>query len=285
MLRARTCSAASGVLRIDGVGRADLAGEAELVVRQIDGDDLARAGGDGAENRGQADTAEADHRGGLAELEIGGVDDGADAGEHGASEEGRFHQGKFGVDLDHGMPRNHGVIGETGDAEMMIDRHTVAMQAAFAGEQRAGAVGGSTWFAEGGAALGAGHAVAAARHEHHHHVVARLEVGHIGADFLHNARGFMAERHRHRARAVAVDDGEIGVAQASGGDADQHFGASRRIEIERLDRQRPGFRVGRFGAHLVEDGGADFHFCSPYAGSVTGRRARSSSTRTRVFSV
>src|SRR6187431_1797454 len=45
---------------VEGVGRAELAGKPELLVREIDRDDPARPRGDGAEDRAQADAAEAD---------------------------------------------------------------------------------------------------------------------------------------------------------------------------------------------------------------------------------
>ena len=54
--------------------------------------------------------------------------------------------------------------------------------------------------------------LAAAWHEDQCDVVARLEPLGSFADLLDDAGRFVAERHRHRARAVAVDDGEVGMA-------------------------------------------------------------------------
>ena len=107
--------------------------------------------------------------------------------------------------------------------------------------------------------------MAATGHEHHDDMIARLKVGDVLTDLLDDTGGLVAERHRHRARAVAVDDREIGMAQARGGDAHQHFTSSRRIEFDLGDAKRLADGIRRRGAHTIEDGGPDLHvrpFCS-----------------------
>jgi hypothetical protein len=117
--------------------------------------------------------------------------------------------------------------------------------------------------AQGRAALGAGQAVAAGRHEHHDHVVARHEVGHVLAHLLDHARGLVAERHRHRPRAVAVDDGQVGMAQPGGGDPHQHLAPAGPVQLDRRHAQRLARRIRRRSPHAVQYRGLDLHDVSP----------------------
>ncbi len=91
------------------VARAEFGREGELVVRKIDGDDLARAGEPRAEDNAQAHAAQAHHRDRLARLEFGGVDDRANPGQHRAAEQSREFQRQVGVDLHAGFARHHRV--------------------------------------------------------------------------------------------------------------------------------------------------------------------------------
>ena len=59
--------------------------------------------GDRAEQRGQADAAEPDHGDRGAGGHLGRVEDGTDAGQHGAAEQGGLLQGQVLVDLDQRM--------------------------------------------------------------------------------------------------------------------------------------------------------------------------------------
>ena len=121
---------------------------------------------------------------------------------------------------------------------MVQDRLAVAGEPRPAAEQRARAVGGAARLARRQPVGGAAGAVAAARQERHDHPLSDREVRHRGADPLDDARRLVAEQHRHRADPVAVDDRQVGVAQAGGLDADQELGVTRRVEVEVGDRQR-----------------------------------------------
>ena len=131
------------------------------------------------------------------------------------------------------------------------------MQPAFAGQQRAGTVGGGAGFAQRRPALGAGQAVAAARHEHHHDVVADAEIVDAVAEPFDHAGGLVAEHHRRRSRTVAVDHREIGMAQPGGADLHQHLAApGRQARISRSKAASILRRAAR--AHPVQHCGLIF---------------------------
>ena len=114
--------------RIERVRRAERFRELELRIREIDGDDLPRAGRARAEQRREPDAAEADHRHRRARAHLRGVDDGADAGEHGAPEQRGFVERQLRVDLHQRTPRHDCVFREHRAAEMVIDRLAVLRQ-------------------------------------------------------------------------------------------------------------------------------------------------------------
>ena len=68
-------------------------------------------------------------------------------------------------------------------------------------------------------------------------MVANLDVLHAGADLAHDARTLVADHGRQFARAYALDGGEIGVAEARGGDLDQHLAGTRSVQFHLLDSQ------------------------------------------------
>ena len=73
---------------LDRVGRAELLGELELLGHDVDGDDRPGLLQDGAEQRREADAAEAEDGDALPGLDPGRVDRGADAGQDRAAEQG-----------------------------------------------------------------------------------------------------------------------------------------------------------------------------------------------------
>src|SRR6185369_7316541 len=113
------------------------------------------------------------------------------------------------------------------DAEMMVDRESLALDPARTREQRALAVCRRARLAERGPPFGARQAVPAAGHEDHHDVIAAREIVDAGTELLDNAGRLVPERHRHRTRPVAVDYRQIRMAKPCSGDADQHLAVSR----------------------------------------------------------
>ena len=193
---------ADGVVRagVDRVTCAEFRREGELLVRKIDGDDLARASEPCAEHDAQAHAAQAHHRDRLARFDLGGVDDRADPGQHRAAEQSGQFKRQVGVDLDAGFARHHCVGRKARDAEQVVHRLGVKGKPPLAGKQRSSGVGLRRRLAKRGTSRHAGVAVAAACDEHQHHVVADRKIGHPVADRLDNSRRLVAERHRRRAR-------------------------------------------------------------------------------------
>ncbi len=135
----------------------------------------------------------------------------------------------------------------------------VAAEATLAAQEFADGVVRRAGLAEGGPPLRAGSAMAATRHEHADDEVALLQVVNERADLLDNAGGLVAERHRQRPWPVAVDDGEIGMAQARRRNADQDLARSRSFQVDLLNPERARLRVRGGQAHLFENRGLDLH--------------------------
>ena len=116
-----------------------------------------------------------------------------------------------------------------------------------------------------GRALGA---LAAARQEGHDHTRAEGQVVDAVADLLDDAGGLVAEQYGRRAHAVAVDDAEVGMADAGGLDAHQDLAGAGGRQVEIVHRKRPGFGVRPAKTDLFEYGATDPH---GYQTAVTAR--------------
>ena len=257
---ARTACTASGDAGVDRIGRAERPGEGELVVREVDGDDLARAGELRAEDRAQAHAAEArppatDAPGSICAVLITAPTPGQDR----AAEQGREVERQVRVDLDAGFARDDRMGREGRDAEMVVDRLGLERQPPLARKQRAGAVGFRARLAQRRPPGRARAAAPATRHEHQHDVIADRKVGHAFAERLDDARRLVAERHRHGSRPRAVDHRQIRMAEARRGDLHQNLAAAGRGEVEFGDSRAAA--TGRRAAEgrWLQDGGSDAH--------------------------
>ena len=253
-------------VRIAGAERragAELAGERQLVVVQIDGDEAACADQLRGEQRVQPDAAEADHRDGGARLHPGGVDHRADAGQHGAAEQRGLLERQRGVDPDRRVARDHGALGEGRDPDMMVDRRAVEVQPPRAREQRPLAVGDGARLAQRRPPGAARQAMAAARHEHQDDVVALGEIAHARAERLDHACGFVTQHHRQRPRPVAVDHRQIRMAEPGGLDPHQDLAGARAVELDLLDGQRTTVGIRRRRADPLQNGCPDPHGTPP----------------------
>jgi hypothetical protein len=76
----------------------------------------------------------------------------------------------------------------------------------------------------------------------------------------------MAEDEGQGAGAMAVDDGQIRVAQAAARNLDEDFAVLRGGEFNLLDLDRAGGCVGALGACFAQDGG--FHLHRAFSNSV-----------------
>ncbi len=136
---------------------------------------------------------------------------------------------------------------------------SVAVQADAAVEERARGVRRGARRAGHDAAGAASVALAAPRQERRDDPVADGEArsGCRDADRLDDARGLVAEQHRHGPRAVAVDHGQVGVAHARRLDAHEQLVGAGRIELELADGDRARRRERTLASELLEHGAGD----------------------------
>ncbi|MEZ5178713.1 MAG: hypothetical protein R2746_10660 [Acidimicrobiales bacterium] len=195
----------------DEVSGAELARRRLLRRVGVDGDDRPAARQRQALEHVEADAADADDQGRLADARLGPVEHGAGAGEHGAADERGRRQRHLGID-DHRLGLvDDRVLGEhagVGELERLLAAHGERAR------QLAGRVA-----AVGGLAAVARVALAAVAQGGEHHVVAHLHLGDGVAHLLHHAGALVAEDHRGRERDGAVDHAHVGVAEAGGVDA------------------------------------------------------------------
>ena len=148
------------------------------------------------------------------------------------------------VDPYRRAPIDDRVRRERRHAHVVMDLAAPPVEPPSAAQQLAPAVRRRAVRAHIGLARDARHAFAARRQEGQHDAVAGREQR-VRVAGLHDGRHrLVPERHRQRARAVAVDHRQVGVAQSGGVDAHEQLAGARRIEIDRRKRQRraPGIR-------------------------------------------
>ncbi len=109
------------VLGVDAVGGTHLGGEGELVRVDVNGDDARRTSHLRTLDRAETNTAEAKHGNGGALLDLGGVDDAAEAGGDAAAHEADLGRVRLGVDLHDGDVGEHSVLGKGGAAHEVSD--------------------------------------------------------------------------------------------------------------------------------------------------------------------
>ena len=230
------------------MGRAEFAGEGELVLDGVDGDDLARAGDPRALNGGEADAARAVDGDCRAGLDGGGVERCAGAGHHAAADQRGLVERHVVAHMDERVFVDErvlsvgGEVGELGDGLAVPGEAGVFVGAAL----HLGAA------AQVGASAEAVFAVAAEDGEAHDHVVAGAEVLHQRADLGDDAGGFVSQNAGRLEGVEAVDEMEVGVADAGGGGLDQHLARAGVVDIDAFDGQilvRPVEHSGFHGGH------------------------------------
>ena len=106
--------------------------------------------------------------------------------------------------------------------EVVVNRDAVAREPATASQELAGGV------ADGPGPHGIrprsrSRGTRPQRQERHHHLLADGQVGHVAPERDDAPARLVAEQHGHGAGPVAVDDGQVGVADTRRGDLDQHL--------------------------------------------------------------
>ena len=108
-------------------------------------------------------------------------------------------------------------------ADEVVHRLALVGQATSTAQQRAGGVGCSRRLAQHRPPFGARQAVATTGHEDQDHMVARHQVRHAFAQRLDHAGGRMPQHDGRAARTVAIDNRQVGVAQAGRCDPHKHL--------------------------------------------------------------
>jgi hypothetical protein len=145
----------------------------------------------------------------------------------------------------------------------VIDRLAVHVQPMMAAQQLAGGARRHRALADIGPSLEAAPAAAAAHVEGEADMIADLDVVHARAELDDLARAFVTQHDRRRPRPVAIDQRQIGVAEAGAAHLDQHLALAGRIEIELDDLDRLALGEGARRAALHQHSGFGLHAIPP----------------------
>ena len=246
----------------------------EPALREVDRDDPLGSRKPAADHGAKPDEAAAEDDARRARLDPRRVERGADPGREPARERRAAVERRFGADLRERDLRHHRVLREGRCA------HEVAQRLAVAGEpgRPVGQVAEALLVANRDAAVGAVaeamDALPALGGEEGDHVVAGRNEAHAVADALDDAGALVPEHARRITGRIGTGGGvEVGVADAAGGEPDEHLAPLRLGEIDLLNDER--------AAELLENCCANSHGASlsrpwrvPHAPSGRTGRAR-----------
>ena len=102
-------------------------------------------------------------------------------------------------------------------------------------------------------------ALAASREKGHHDPVPGIYARDEFPAFFDDGRRLMPQQHRQRPGPVAVDDREIGMAQASHLHAHEHLVGTGRVQVEFTQSQGGANCIRATVPGLFEDGTDDLH--------------------------
>ena len=218
----------------------------------VDADDLVGSGHARALDDIEADTAESKHHHIGARLDLGGVDDRADAGGDAAADVADLVERRVLADFRDRDLRQHGVIRKGRCAHVVVDGFAAERKTRGAVGHQALALGSADRGAEIGLARKAGRALPAFRRVQRNNVIAFFHTGDAATDIDNHARALMAEDRRKQPFGVSARQCEfVGVANAGGLDLDHHLALARPLELHGGYFQR----LSRGGG----DGGANIH--------------------------
>lgn len=158
------------ILGVDEIGSAQLPDNLEFARLDIDRNDSPGLGHGGADDRGQADAAQAEDRHAGALLHLCRVEHRTDAGDHAATEQADLFQRRIPGDFGLGNFRQHGVFGKGRSAHVVENGSALIGKTAGAVRHQALALGRTNFLAEVGLAGRAELTVAAFRgvqRDHH----------------------------------------------------------------------------------------------------------------------
>ena len=242
---------AADLLRIDEMRHAEALAPRFLFRVEIDADDHVGADEPQPLDDVEPDAAEPEHDALGARLDLGGVDDRADAGGDAAADVADLVERRVLADFRHRDLRQHGEIGEGRAAHIVMDLLAADREARRAVGHHALALGRADRGAEIGLARQAGRAGAAFRRIERNDVVALLDRGHAGTDIDDDAGALVAEDRRKQSLRIGARQRElVGVADAGRLDLDQHLAGARAVELDGRHFQRLAGRIGHGGANV-----------------------------------
>ena len=181
----------------------------------------------------------------LPGVDFGGVEDRAETGGDGAADQRRAIERHLVADLHQGVLVDEHHLGEGREAQELVDR---------------GAIPGEAWrlvvlplqplpVAEDRPPGEAVLAVTAEDREAADDVVARFDMGDVGADRLDDPGGLVARHGRGVVAVLAFHEVEIAVAEPGGDGAHQHLARTRPVDLDLGDLQHGGDLRQNGGAH------------------------------------
>src|SRR5215210_4249659 len=223
----------SEVSRVDEMRHAE--SPTPLLARrvQIDADDHPCAHKAKALDDIKADSAQTENNGGRPRLNLGGVDDGADAGGDTAANIEHLVERRVGADLGQGDLGHHGEIGKGRAAHVVMHHAAVIGKTAGAVGHHALALGGADFLAEIGLGIEAVFTLATLGRVKRDDMIVPFQRGDARAKLAHYPGALMAHDGRKQTFGIRPGDGElIGVADAARLDLDQHLARFRPLEVE-----------------------------------------------------
>src|SRR6185312_4876330 len=203
---------------------------------EVDADDLVRANQARSLNDVEADAAETEHDDIGARLDFRSVDDCADTGGHTATDVTDLLERRILANLRERDLRQHGVVGESRAAHIVVDHLAADREAAGAIRHYTLALRRPDRRAEVGLARQAGLALPALRRIERNDVIALFQRGDAWSDIDHDSRALVSEDHREEALRVRTRAGElIRMADPARLDLDQDLPALGTVQIERHD--------------------------------------------------
>lgn len=142
--------------------------------------------------------------------------------------------------------------GERRQPEVVIHGVVVGGETTTPAEQFGGGVAHRAGTARHSPARGEAGALSAAGQEGRDHALAHKEVCRASPERGDASARLVAERHGDGAGSVAVDDGQVEVADPGGFHLDEHLTRAWSFELQLSHGQRPGLRPGRGPADLLQ---------------------------------
>ncbi|VXA88758.1 conserved hypothetical protein [Aeromonas veronii] len=224
------------IVRVDAVGGPQLAGQLELALVDVDGDDATGLGQTGTDHRREADAPQPEDGDALTLFHLGGVHHGADAGGDAATEQADLLQRGGRVYLGDGDLRQYRVFAKGGGAHVVIDGLTIFREAGGAVRHQPLALGGADLLAEVGLAGLAEFALAALGGVERDHVIPHLDAGDPFADGFDDTAPLVTENAGEDPFRILTGESEgIGMADAGGDDAHPHLSGLWRHDLDLFD--------------------------------------------------